>query len=271
MPCREDGLNGRGERRRVVDASCVASGDEIFQSQSQGPLIVSPLCPMDHLLHDSSPISRKRKLAPDSNPAVDEHALSSSSSSSSPSPSHSRSTPRPRPFMSLKPDPTTVAPDAAQDTAVATDVASRHPASSSTSASNAAWSGIPSDAVWSQSSPTTESTMSWTPQSATQSPSPSSPKRPRTESIPPPPQPVASTSRRGRASPPVPGTRRRRRPTQTGENGLAEGELTLDALPDCEHTFEPNTAYLPSVRPPVTRETLKELDLDSILRNPQLR
>ena len=52
----------------------------------------------------------------------------------------------------------------------------------------------------------------------------------------------------------------------TPQTSPPRSAISLPATP-----IEPSYAHVPSHQPPVNRDTLKELDLDAILRNPQLR
>ncbi|CCM03545.1 uncharacterized protein FIBRA_05679 [Fibroporia radiculosa] len=122
--------------------------------------------------------------------------------------------------------------------------------------------------------------------------SPSRPKRPRIEI----PQPTPASPRRlrrarGLYSHAVPSPRRYVRRARAGETrdtgivsatepGPSRGSLLrVNSLPSTpRHTsslpvspVDPISPHIPPHQPPVNRETLKELDLEAILRNPQLR
>jgi hypothetical protein len=90
--------------------------------------------------------------------------------------------------------------------------------------------------------------------------SPSSAKRPRTDSLV---APIAPRRTKSESSP-----HRRRRLSRTGENGAEHANLLF---PGCPLSFNTDSPSVPSLQPPVNRTTLKDLELDSILRNPQLR
>jgi hypothetical protein len=93
---------------------------------------------------------------------------------------------------------------------------------------------------------------------AQQTPCPSSPKRLRTDAFATPITPRRTKSESGH--------RRRRRSSRIGSDGLARL-----VFPDCPPSLNADNPYIPPLQPPVNRTTLKELELESILRNPQLR
>jgi hypothetical protein len=102
---------------------------------------------------------------------------------------------------------------------------------------------------------------------AAEPPSPSSPKRPRTEigaSIPLSPKtPPSPTRKRTRSTP--------RAPRRMQRHASAPAAVARSVSPPCPCPVDLSSPYIPCLQPLINRETLKELDLEQILRNPQLR
>ncbi|OSX59836.1 hypothetical protein POSPLADRAFT_1092821, partial [Postia placenta MAD-698-R-SB12] len=141
---------------------------------------------------------------------------------------------------------------------------------------------------WSQPSPASSAVPFL---SDAQKEGPSRPKRPRIDI--PPSSPAARRVRRGRAlySHSVPSPRRHSRRARLGETrdtgivsatepGPSRGSLLrYSSLPSTPRPvsslpvspIEPIPHHIPPHQPPINRDTLKELDLEAILRNPQLR
>jgi hypothetical protein len=95
---------------------------------------------------------------------------------------------------------------------------------------------------------------------------PSSPKRPRTDAF------AAAYAPRRTKSESSP--RRRRRSSRADEQQQQQQLAPDHAHPlfqGCPFSFNSNSYHIPALHPPVNRTTLKDLELDSILRNPQLR
>ncbi|EIN12618.1 Tcp11-domain-containing protein [Punctularia strigosozonata HHB-11173 SS5] len=134
--------------------------------------------------------------------------------------------------------------------------------------SSTCWSD--GNALWQAASSASSSTVP-PPTLVAEPPSPSSPKRPRTES--------------GASIPLSPSTspspsRKRTRPTQRGSASVprrmqrhasAPAAVARSHSPISPVPVDLSSPYIPCLQPLINRETLKELDLEQILRNPQLR
>ncbi|KAI6039325.1 T-complex protein 11-domain-containing protein [Pisolithus marmoratus] len=146
-------------------------------------------------------------------------------------------------------------------------------------------------AVWpSESSPTDSSPSSpLSPSSPNTDPTLRSPKRSRvdTSHIPPPKRhiriPERQSPSRSSFVSPSPTRRSRKRPEHRGalsSPSPTTAHLRIDSyfLPDASHLLvhppypvDLTSPHIPSLHPLINRQTLKELDLSAILRNPQLR
>lgn len=228
----------------------------------------SSACPasasMDDLAHESLPVhslSRKRKADGDDCQVQDAPSSSDPSSTCEPMLIDSSATPRcPSKTSDHTQTPAWLLADAEQ--------------------------GIVSS--WSQPSPASSAVPFL---SDAQKEGPSRPKRPRIDI--PPSSPAARRVRRGRAlySHSVPSPRRHSRRARLGETrdtgivsatepGPSRGSLLrYSSLPSTPRPvsslpvspIEPIPHHIPPHQPPINRDTLKELDLEAILRNPQLR
>lgn len=223
---------------------------------------------MDDLAHESRPfhsLTRKRK--------ADVDDCSVQDSSVTVSADHSTST---EPIL-LDPSATPRCPTSTSDP----------------STSHAAWLLAHRDQQpWRPSSPAAHPSISCTTLMCKEGPS--EPKRPRVEtpsSFSPRrlrrsrssygyPYPVISPRRHYRAAAGRTGETRDTGIVSATEPGPSRGSLlrvsTVPAVPRPSRSLpvspiEPLSPHIPSNQPPINRETLKELDLDAILRNPQLR
>ena len=222
---------------------------------------------MDDLAHDFHPLNRKRK-------ADQDDCQSSHCQPQDGSPSVEAAAP----CDSMLVDPAATP---------------RCPASSPERSSTASWLLADTDVgivpAWQQPLPSPSSTNPFVAES--QKEGPSKPKRPRVE-IP----PVPSSPRRVRKKCYTSATRfspirkfsQRARMSETRDTGIVSATepgpsrgslLRICTLPPPPRpaasvpvspieTFSP---HIPSHQPPINRDTLKELDLEAILRNPQLR
>ncbi|PFH53977.1 hypothetical protein AMATHDRAFT_136052 [Amanita thiersii Skay4041] len=115
------------------------------------------------------------------------------------------------------------------------------------------------------------------------------PKRPRLDiSDSPPPSPAESSSKKpiqdlpkSLPSRPHPADLAISRGSATGpgspltshslHQGAHTGALFSSAVPFIPPSIDSSSAHIPSLKPPINKQTLRELELESILRNPQLR
>jgi hypothetical protein len=90
--------------------------------------------------------------------------------------------------------------------------------------------------------------------------------------------PLSKRSRRNTVC--APGTPRRTKSDNSGRHHRQRSsglhtefslEYSREAFPGCPLPFDTSNPHIPSLNPPVNRKTLRELELDAILLNPQLR
>lgn len=258
----------------VNSALLVLSQNSRFSFHSSHHLLILFPFLMDDLAHESTQfhsISRKRKADTD-DCSVQDPSVNVTSDHSAP----------PDPNILLDPSATPRGgPTSTQD-----------PSASRVAA--AAWMIPHRDRQpWRPSSPATAASISCT--ALTCKEGPSEPKRQRVEA--PPTTTLLSTRRirrtrsaaygcvssprryyRGAALPP--GETRDTGIVTISDPGPSKGSLlrvsTVPAVPRPSRSLpaspvEPLSPHIPSNQPPINKETLKELDLDAILRNPQLR